>query len=74
MDLSKFTTETPAALYPSGITGNLFKLQSGSTAIGAASSLPAAITSNTLGGNFTPVFQPDGTVRTNLNDLGAWQF
>jgi hypothetical protein len=35
--------------------------------------LPAAIISNTLGGNFTPVYNPDGTARTTLNDLGAWE-
>ncbi|MHB1956983.1 MAG: hypothetical protein ACYCOU_24970, partial [Sulfobacillus sp.] len=67
-------TESPTNLYPSGLTGYPYKLQAGSTAIGAGSTLAAAVTSNTLGGNFTPVYQPDGTARTNLLDLGAWQY
>ncbi|MHB1952142.1 MAG: hypothetical protein ACYCOU_00215 [Sulfobacillus sp.] len=70
-----FSTEAPTSLYPGGLSAFPYQLQAGSTAIGAGTStLPAAITSNSLGGNFTPVFQPDGTARTNLNDLGAWQY
>ena len=75
LSLTNFSTETAAGLYPLGVVGGSpFLLQSGSSAIGAASALPAAISSNTLGLDFTPTLNYSGTARTNLNDLGATQY
>jgi hypothetical protein len=72
---TNLSSEAPTSLYPSGVSGGVpFALQTGSSGIGAASSLPAAIASNTLGLDFTPTLNFDGTTRTNLNDLGATQY
>lgn len=68
-----FTTESPSALYPAGLILP-YALQPGSSAIGAASPLPAAYTSNTLSQSFVPALNFDGTPRTNLLDLGAQQY
>ena len=72
--LTNFASKTAAAVFPGGVGSDVpFALQAGSSAIGAASSLPAAIASNTLGMDFTPTLNYGGTTRTNLNDLGATQ-
>ena len=71
--LTNFTPEAPSSLFPSGLGGFPYVLSSGSSAIGVASSLPAAIASNTLGSDFTPTLNYGGTTRTSLNDLGATQ-
>jgi hypothetical protein len=74
-DSGSVSTETAAQMYPNGLVGTRnYALQAGSSAIGAASSLPAAITSNTLGLNLTPVYQYGGAARTSLADLGAFQY
>ena len=71
INLANWALESKTALYPGGVGSFPYILQTGSSAIGAASTLPAAIASNTLGSDFTPYQNFGGTTRANLNDLGA---
>jgi hypothetical protein len=71
---SGVASETPVQLYPNGLNGRNYALQSGSSAVGAATSLPAAVTSNTLGLDLTPYYNPDGSSRTSVADIGAFQY
>jgi hypothetical protein len=71
---SGVASETLSQLYPNGLSGRNYALQSGSSAVGAATSLPAAVTSNTLGLDLTPYYNPDGSSRTSVADVGAFQY
>jgi hypothetical protein len=74
IDTSGVASKTLVQLYPNGLNGRNYTLQSGSSAIGAATSLPAAVTSNTLGLDLTPYYNPDGSSRTSVADIGAFQY
>ena len=74
-DWSGWTAEANASVFPSTFPPAIpFSLQAGSSAIGAATTLPGAVSSNTLGVDFTPTQEIGGTARTSLVDLGAMQY
>lgn len=74
ISLTGWTSKTTSQLFPSGMNGRNYGLQSGSSAIGAASALPAAISSNTLGLDLTPAYEYGGAARVSLTDLGAFAY
>ena len=74
INVTGWTTITTAQAFPSGLNGRNYHLQAGSTAIGAASALPAAISSNTLGLDLTPTSQYGGATRSTVVDIGAYQY
>jgi YVTN family beta-propeller protein len=75
VDFSNFSTVTSTQAYPDGLPSSRdYHLQNGSTAIGAASTLPAAIASNSLGMDLTPVYEYGWAVRSSLLDVGAFEY
>jgi hypothetical protein len=78
INIGGMSTVAAADAYPLGISGRNYGLQGGSTAVGAAASLPAAVRSNTLGVDLTPTLEyaavAGSSTRLSMRDLGALAF